>query len=56
MTRTDTRETAPPRRAWLGVAVLILPVLPVSMDISVLYLAMPTVTERLAPSATEQLW
>jgi MFS transporter, DHA2 family, multidrug resistance protein len=56
MTRIDTRGTVPPRRAWLGLALLILPVLPVSMDNSVLYLAMPTVTERLAPSATQQLW
>ena len=56
MTRIDTRGTAPPHRAWLGLAVLILPILPVSMDISVLYLAMPTVTEGLAPSATQQLW
>ncbi|WP_280268056.1 MFS transporter [Nocardia wallacei] len=56
MTRLGTRETAPPRRAWLGLALLILPVLPVSVDITVLYLAMPTVTERLVPSATQQLW
>lgn len=56
MTRIDIRGTAPPRRAWLALALLILPVLPVSMDISVLYLVMPTVTEQLAPSATQQLW
>ncbi len=45
-----------PRRAWLGLAVLILPVLLVSMDMSVLYLAMPTLTEHLNPSAEQQLW
>jgi DHA2 family multidrug resistance protein-like MFS transporter len=56
MTCIDTGVTAPQRRAWRGLAMLILPVLPVAMDISVLYLAMPTVTERLAPSATQQLW
>ncbi|MCM6772246.1 MFS transporter [Nocardia sp. CDC159] len=56
MTGIDTREIAAPRRAWLGLAVLILPVLLVSMDMSVLYLAMPTLTEALAPSATQQLW
>ncbi|WP_228001186.1 MFS transporter [Nocardia australiensis] len=44
------------RRAWLGLAVLLLPVLLVSMDISVLFLAMPTLTLDLDPSATEQLW
>ncbi|MEV5650725.1 MFS transporter [Nocardia sp. NPDC052254] len=47
---------ATPRRAWLGLAVLILPVLLVSMDMSVLYLAMPTLTEHLNPSAEQQLW
>jgi DHA2 family multidrug resistance protein-like MFS transporter len=44
------------RRAWLGLAVLLLPVLLVSMDISVLFLAMPTLTIDLDPSATQQLW
>ncbi|WP_024804727.1 MFS transporter [Nocardia sp. BMG51109] len=56
MTGTDTRTTAPSRRAWLGLAVLILPVLLVSMDMSVLYLAMPTLTAQLDPSASQQLW
>lgn len=51
-----THETAPSRRAWLGLALLVLPALPVSIDNSALYLVMPTVTERLAPSATQQLW
>ncbi|MGV9675477.1 MFS transporter [Nocardia sp. NPDC003482] len=53
MTRIDTPATTRPR---LGLAVLILPVLPVSMDVSILYLAMPTVTEDLTPSATQRLW
>ncbi|MCP2294049.1 MFS transporter, DHA2 family, multidrug resistance protein [Nocardia amikacinitolerans] len=44
------------RRAWLGLAVLLLPVLLVSMDISVLFLAMPTLTVDLDPSAAQQLW
>ncbi|MFQ6325105.1 MFS transporter [Nocardia sp. CWNU-33] len=44
------------RRAWLGLVVLLLPVLLVSMDISVLFLAMPTLTLDLDPSATQQLW
>lgn len=54
-------QAAPPagtgaRRAWLGLAVLLLPVLLVSMDISVLFLAMPTLTADLDPSASAQLW
>ncbi|MFE3445966.1 MFS transporter [Nocardia sp. NPDC059180] len=44
------------RRAWLGLAVLVLPVLLVSMDVSVLFLALPTLTVDLDPSASEQLW
>ncbi|MFC6012075.1 MFS transporter [Nocardia lasii] len=44
------------RRAWLGLGVLLLPVLLVSMDISVLFLAMPTLTADLDPSAAQQLW
>ncbi|MBH0776255.1 MFS transporter [Nocardia bovistercoris] len=43
-------------RARLGLAVLLLPVLLVSMDISVLFLAMPTLTADLDPSAAQQLW
>ncbi|MBC7303589.1 MAG: MFS transporter [Nocardia sp.] len=44
------------RRAWLGLSVLLLPVLLVSMDISVLFLAMPTLTADLDPTASQQLW
>ncbi|WP_238422832.1 MFS transporter [Gordonia sp. 'Campus'] len=44
------------RRTWLGLAVLTLPVFLVSMDVSVLYLAIPSITDALAPSASEQLW
>lgn len=44
------------RRTWLGLAVLTLPVMLVSMDVSVLYLAIPSITSALDPSASEQLW
>lgn len=44
------------KRTWLGLAVLTLPVMLVSMDFSVLYLAMPTISEALHPSATQELW
>ncbi|MFE3099280.1 MFS transporter [Nocardia tengchongensis] len=57
MTSTLARPAAKTqRRAWAGLAVLLLPVLLVSMDMSVLYLAMPTLTQSLDPSATQQLW
>ncbi|MBM7368360.1 MFS transporter [Gordonia hydrophobica] len=44
------------RRTWFGLAVLMLPVLLVSMDFSVLYLAMPTIVDSLDSTATQQLW
>lgn len=44
------------RRAWFGLAVLLLPVLLVSMDMSVLFLALPTLTAALDPTAAQQLW
>ncbi|GEE01513.1 putative transmembrane-transport protein [Gordonia spumicola] len=44
------------RRTWFGLIVLQLPVLLVSMDFSVLYLAIPTIIDSLGPSATQQLW
>ncbi|WP_167475854.1 MFS transporter [Nocardia arthritidis] len=61
MTDLDTARSAAPtapssRRAWFGLAVLLLPVLLVSMDISVLFLALPTLTADLDPTAAEQLW
>ncbi|WP_027346818.1 MFS transporter [Hamadaea tsunoensis] len=51
--------TTPPRagrREWIGLAVLILPLLLVSMDVSVLYFTVPFISRDLAPSSTEQLW
>ena len=44
------------RRAWVGLGVLTLPVFLVAMDFSVLYLAMPTISHVLQPSAMQQLW
>ncbi|TLF73173.1 MFS transporter [Nocardia cyriacigeorgica] len=61
MTNVEAVRPAPdssvaPRRAWLGLGVLVLPVLLVSMDVSVLFLALPTLTVDLDPSASAQLW
>ncbi|GAA1240832.1 MFS transporter [Kitasatospora nipponensis] len=44
------------RREWLALTVLLLPLLLVSMDVSVLYFAVPFISRDLAPSATQQLW
>jgi MFS transporter, DHA2 family, multidrug resistance protein len=44
------------RREWTGLAVLLLPLLLVSMDVSVLYFAVPFISRDLAPSSAQQLW
>ncbi|MFJ6720089.1 MFS transporter [Streptomyces sp. NPDC091259] len=44
------------RREWIAFTVLVLPLLLVSMDVSVLYFAIPAITRQLDPSATQQLW
>ncbi|MFC8079834.1 MFS transporter [Streptomyces sp. NPDC057307] len=43
-------------RDWVGLAVLVVPVLMMSMDMTVLYFALPFLSATLEPSATEQLW
>src|SRR5918998_4527336 len=44
------------RRRWIGLLVLALPGLLVTMDLTVLFLAVPSLTADLAPSSTELLW
>jgi DHA2 family multidrug resistance protein-like MFS transporter len=44
------------RREWIALAVLALPLLLVSMDVSVLYFAVPFISTDLHASATQQLW
>ncbi len=52
--------TGAPSRAgwtvWLGLAVLALPTLLASMDMSVLFLALPQLSESLQASGVQQLW
>ncbi|WP_278261455.1 MFS transporter [Nocardia sp. AG03] len=43
-------------RAWLGLLVILGPVLLVAMDGSILFLAMPTITDALTPTADQSLW
>jgi MFS transporter, DHA2 family, multidrug resistance protein len=43
-------------RDWIGLAVLLLPLLLVSMDVSVLYFAVPFISRDLQPSSSQQLW
>jgi len=50
------RSTRAPRRAWFALAVLMLPVLLVSIDNTVLSFALPAISADLAPTAAQQLW
>ncbi|OLF05626.1 MFS transporter [Actinophytocola xinjiangensis] len=51
-----TLETKAGRREWTGLAVLALPTLLLSLDMSVLHLAVPHLAADLRPSSTELLW
>jgi DHA2 family multidrug resistance protein-like MFS transporter len=44
------------RREWIGLAVIALPSLLYSMDLTVLYLAVPSLTQDLEPSSSQLLW
>ncbi|MET9292539.1 MFS transporter [Streptomyces sp. NPDC003077] len=44
------------RREWIALSVLLLPCLLVSMDVSVLYFAVPFLTKGLGATGVEQLW
>ncbi|PZF81259.1 MFS transporter [Jiangella anatolica] len=44
------------RREWAGLAVLTLPALLASMDLSVLFMAAPWLSAELAPSGSQLLW
>src|SRR5689334_74672 len=44
------------RKEWVALAVLALPLLLVSMDVSVLYFAVPFISADVGASAAQQLW
>src|SRR5215218_11207196 len=44
------------RREWIGLAVIALPCLVYAMDLTVLTLAVPSLSADLHPSSTELLW
>ncbi|MCT9143263.1 MFS transporter [Streptomyces violarus] len=56
MTTNPTSPARAGRREWTALGVLMLPLLLVSMDVSVLYFAVPAISADLEPSATQQLW
>lgn len=43
-------------KQWIALAVLALPTLLVSMDTTVVYLAVPSISQALKPSGSQQLW
>ncbi|MGI3201518.1 MFS transporter, partial [Streptomyces sp. GLT-R25] len=53
MTPTQTRAG---RKEWIALAVLTLPLLLVSMDITVLYFGVPSIAAELETTSTQQLW
>ncbi|MEU5885091.1 MFS transporter [Spirillospora sp. NPDC047279] len=56
---TETSGGPPARataREWIGLAVLALPTLLLSVDVSVLYLALPNLSSELGADSAEQLW
>ncbi len=54
MTTTDTPRAG--RREWIGLAVLALACLLYVMDLTVLHLAVPSISEDLKPSSAQLLW
>lgn len=59
MTRATTNEAPGAkagRREWIGLAVIALPCLLYSMDLTVLHLAVPSLTADLQPTAAQLLW
>src|SRR5699024_11929174 len=52
MSANDGRESS----RWAGLAVLTLPVLLTSMDITILHIAIPKITHDLTPTASQTLW
>ncbi|XDD49630.1 MFS transporter [Leptospira sp. WS92.C1] len=53
---TTTNTTLAGRKEWIGLAVIALPCLLYAMDLTVLYLAVPHLTEDLKPSGSQLLW
>jgi DHA2 family multidrug resistance protein-like MFS transporter len=54
--QTTFRPARATRREWIGLAVIALPCLVYAMDLTVLTLAVPSLSADLSPSGTELLW
>ncbi len=53
---TDTVPATAGRREWVGPTVIALPCAVYAMDLTVLNLALPALSEDLAPSSSQLLW
>src|SRR5215210_8678996 len=54
MNTQDARRAG--RREWIGLAVLTLPAMLISMDLTVLHLAVPALSAELRPGSAQLLW
>ena len=52
----DPGRAASTRRQWAALAVLVLPVLLISIDMTVLSFALPAISEAMSPTGTQLLW
>lgn len=55
-TATGFTSSQAGRREWIGLAVLALPTLLASMDMTVMYLAVPAISTALKPGSAQLLW
>ncbi|MCF6387644.1 efflux MFS transporter LfrA [Mycobacterium sp. MBM] len=55
-TQSATPPTTTPRRSWVALAVLTLPVMLIAIDNTVLAFALPAIAEDFRPPASTQLW
>ncbi|MGG1520063.1 MFS transporter [Paenibacillus oryzisoli] len=56
MNKTANAAPLAGRKEWIALCILCLPLMVVSMDVSVLFFAAPAIATDLLPTATEQLW
>lgn len=55
-TSSSVTAVSATRREWLGLALLVVPMLLLSIDLTVLFLALPAISSDLQPSASQSLW
>jgi DHA2 family multidrug resistance protein-like MFS transporter len=56
ITHMTDRKTMAGKREWIGLAVLVLPTLLISMDMTALFFALPALSADLNPSSAQLLW